>query len=74
MTGRLAQADALEAHAGPAGAARQTDAVAGQGDVAYMMKIPAGHPVTRLLGLTSRAVRTETIRMGTRPSLSRRRP
>lgn len=31
-------------------------------------------PVPRLLGLTSSAVRTETIRIGTRPSVSRRRP
>src|SRR5690242_21789917 len=41
VTGRLAQADALEAQAGPPGPAGQPDAVAGHGvRAAYTMRIP----------------------------------
>jgi hypothetical protein len=62
VTGRLAQADGLEAHAGPPGRPDSQTPSPGMAYVAYMMRIPAGHPVTRLLGLTSSAVRTKIIR------------
>ena len=53
MPGRLAKADPLEAHGGPPGRPDGQTPSPGMAYVAYAMRIPAGHPVTRLLGLTS---------------------
>jgi hypothetical protein len=50
VTGRLAQADAPEAHAGPPGRPDGQTPSPGMAYVAYAMRIPAGHPVTRLPG------------------------
>jgi len=68
VTGRLAQADALEAQAGPPGRPGSQTPSPGRAYVAYTMTIPAGHPVTRLLGLTSRAVRRRPFALARGPA------
>jgi len=46
VTGRLAQADALEAHAGPPGRPDSQTPSPGMAYAVYTTRIPAGHPVT----------------------------